>query len=71
MRLCFSYFVFSFPIEIMNKTKENKKELNLDFKGLEFEEVLADLLQIKPIENEDLKKDIPKNMKMRISQIPK
>lgn len=43
----------------------NKNESNLDFKGLEFEEVLADLLQIKPIENADLKKDEPKKKKSK------
>ena len=40
--------------------KEKIKESDLNFKGLEFEEVLADLLQIKPVENEDLKKEVPK-----------
>ncbi|MGI8556515.1 MAG: hypothetical protein ACR2LT_09205 [Pyrinomonadaceae bacterium] len=47
----------------MQKEKETVKDQSkkeLDFKGLEFEEVLADLLQIKPVENEDLKKDVPK-----------
>lgn len=45
----------------MSKTKEKQaKESDIDFKGLEFEDVLADLLQIKPVENEDLKKDAPK-----------
>jgi hypothetical protein len=39
---------------------ESEKESNLDFKGLEFEEVLEDLLKIKPVENEDLKKDARK-----------
>ncbi len=48
----------------MRKSKEKReisaKEANLDFKDLEFEEVLADLLQIKPVENSDLKKAAPK-----------
>lgn len=45
----------------MNKQgKAKQKEKDLDFKGLEFEEVLEDLLQIKPAKNEDLKKDAPK-----------
>lgn len=45
------------------ESKKNKvadKEADLDFNGLEFEDVLADLLKIKPVENADLKKDAPK-----------
>ncbi len=51
-----------------NKSKQSKqksKQDDLDFKSLEFEEVLADLLQIKPVENEDLKKDAPKKKKSK------
>ncbi len=40
--------------------RKKEKESDIDFKGLEFEEVLADLLKIKPVENSDLKKDAPK-----------
>ncbi len=52
----------------MKKAQENNRKavgkisVDLDFKDLEFEEVLEDLLQIKPIENEDLK-DKPKAKK--------
>lgn len=53
----------------MKKSKKNQKisdkESELDFKGLEFEEVLEGLLQIKPIENEDLKKDKPNKKKSK------
>ncbi|MDQ3634824.1 MAG: hypothetical protein M3405_10010 [Acidobacteriota bacterium] len=46
---------------------KNKKETDLDFKGLEFEEVLEDLLKIKPVENEDLKEK-PKKKKQTKSE---
>ena len=49
----------------MGKKEKTEKESELDFKGLEFEEVLADLLQIKPVENSDLKKDESKKKKSK------
>ncbi len=42
------------------KQEKSEKESDLTFGDLEFEEVLADLLKIKPVENTDLKKDAPK-----------
>jgi hypothetical protein len=49
----------------MSKQKQgvSDKKTNaqqVSFAGLEFEEVLKDLLKIKPVENEDLKKNAPK-----------
>ena len=42
------------------KKKEKEKETDLDFKGMPFEEILEDLLKIKPVENADLKIVAPK-----------
>ena len=46
------------------KTKTNKPhkdgETDLTFGDLEFEEVLADLLKIKPVDNAELKKNATK-----------
>jgi hypothetical protein len=50
----------SFVRDNKDKAGNNPKEKDLNFKGLEFEEVLADLLKIKPVENSNLKKDAPK-----------
>lgn len=47
-----------------SSTPEKKDRISLA--PLEFEEVLADLLQIKPVENEDLKKDTPKRKKSKL-----
>lgn len=44
---------------------KNKESCDLSFGSLEFDEVLEGLLQIKPIENEDLKKDVPKKKKSK------
>lgn len=41
-----------------NPSKRGEADLN--FGTLEFEEVLEDLLKIKPVENSDLKKAAPK-----------
>lgn len=43
--------------------KASEKESELSFGNLEFEEVLGDLLQIKPVENVELKKDVLKPKK--------
>jgi len=53
-------------ISLMTKPKEKQvkpKETDLSFSGLAFEEVLADLMQIKPVDNAELKKDTPKQKK--------
>lgn len=45
------------------KDKKIERETDLDFKDLQFEEVLEDLLKIKPVENEDLKEKTKKKKK--------
>ena len=50
----------------MAKPKEKQaktKEIDLSFGNLEFEEVLGDLMQIKPVDNAELKKDAPPQKK--------
>ncbi len=54
-------------IIMCNQVENKEKETDLDFKGLDFEQVLEDLLKIKPVENEDLKEK-PKKKKQTKSK---
>ena len=47
---------------VEKREKHGENSSGLDFKDLEFEEVLEGLLEIKPVENKDLK-DKPKPKK--------